>query len=68
LILVLSDDCEFLEESKGDNEKMIVISLETSGEYLYDSCFPHFLLNCRVVADVEENVEADEEKFILFPY
>lgn len=46
---------------------MEVVALQTASEYLHQSSLAHLLLNGRVMADVVEDVETDEEQLILFP-
>lgn len=46
---------------------MKVISFKTPTQNLYKSCFPHFLLDGWIGADVEKDIKADIEEFILFP-
>jgi hypothetical protein len=44
-----------------------VVALEATGEYLYESCLTHLLLDEGVCTDVEEYIEAHVEKLILLP-
>lgn len=46
---------------------MEVVAFEAAGQDLYQSGFAHLFLDGRVVADVVEDVEADEEELVLLP-
>ena len=46
---------------------MKIVPLKTPDQNLNQPRLPHLLLNGRVRADVEEDVEADEKEFILLP-
>lgn len=46
---------------------MEVVALQTAGQYLDESCFPHLFFDRRVVADVVEDVETNEEQLVLLP-
>jgi len=67
LLLVLCDHGQLPEEAEGDDEQVEVVSLEAAGEDLDQSGLAHLLLDGRVVADVVEDVEADEEQLVLLP-
>jgi hypothetical protein len=47
---------------------MKVVPFQASNQNLYKSSFPHFFLDGRVGADIEQDIQAIEEQFILFPY
>lgn len=47
---------------------MEIISLQAAGQDCDDAHFSHLFLDHGVLADVEEDEEADEKKFILLPY
>lgn len=67
MIFVLGNNGQFPEEAEGNDEQMEVVPFEAPGQDLYEPCFSHFFFDGGVGADVEEDVEADEEEFVLFP-
>ena len=67
LIFELSDDGEFPEKNKADDEEMEIVAFKAPGENVDNANFSHFLFDCGIFADIEEDEEADKEKFILFP-
>lgn len=46
---------------------MEIVPFQAATQYLHESSLPHLLLYIGVGTDVEEDIEADIEQFILFP-
>lgn len=55
LVFELSDDGEFPEEDKADDEEVEIVAFEASGEDVNYTDFSHFFFDGGVFTDVEED-------------
>lgn len=67
LVLELADDGQLAQEDQADNQQMEIIPLQTSSQYGHNTNLPHLLLNHRILTDIKQDEQTDEEQLILLP-
>ena len=65
LVLVFSENTEFLQEVQDYEKKIRVVSLEHGHEKLYNIPVLHFPFNLKVLSQIKQQVESHKQYFLL---